>query len=126
MLMSGREELSNVMDIEFTYESSIQDSQEDCILPMESCGRVYTDLIGWEDGWRSAPYYDYERDEPLLRAEMVVRFARNPEISSDELLGLDLAKKSGGSNASWECAVDGKRVRNFLVNCAEPANERRR
>jgi hypothetical protein len=87
---------------------------------------VYTDLIGWEDGWRSAPYYDYERDEPLLRAEMVVRFARNPEISSDELLGLDLAKKSGGSNASWECAVDGKRVRNFLVNCAEPANERRR
>ena len=35
-------------------------------------------------------------------------------------------QKNGGSNASWECAVDGKRVRNFLVNCAEPANGRRR
>jgi hypothetical protein len=69
---------------------------------------------------------DYERDEPLLRAEMVIRFARNPEISSDELLGLDLAKKNGGSNASWEYTVDGKRVRNFLVNCPEPANGRRR
>ncbi len=38
---------------------------------------------------------DYERDRLRLHAEMVVRFAQALEISADELLGLNGAKKNG-------------------------------
>jgi len=38
---------------------------------------------------------DYERDRLRLHAEMVVRFAQALEVSADELLGLNGAKKNG-------------------------------
>lgn len=37
---------------------------------------------------------DYERDRLRLHAEMVVRFAQALEVSADELLGLNGAKKN--------------------------------
>lgn len=38
---------------------------------------------------------DYELDKLRLHAEMVIRFAQALEVSSDELLGLNGAKKNG-------------------------------
>lgn len=38
---------------------------------------------------------DYERDKLRLHAEMVIRFAQALEVATDELLGLNGAKKNG-------------------------------
>jgi transcriptional regulator with XRE-family HTH domain len=38
---------------------------------------------------------DYERDKLRLHSEMVIRFAQALEVSGDELLGLNGAKKNG-------------------------------
>lgn len=38
---------------------------------------------------------DYERDKLRLHAEMAVRFAQALEVSTDELLGLNSARKNG-------------------------------
>ena len=38
---------------------------------------------------------DYERDRLRLHAEMVIRFAKALEVSTDELLGLNGQKKNG-------------------------------
>jgi transcriptional regulator with XRE-family HTH domain len=38
---------------------------------------------------------DYERDKLSLHAEMVVRFAQALEVTTDELLGIRVAKENG-------------------------------
>ena len=40
---------------------------------------------------------DYERDKLRLHPEMVIRFAQALEVTTDELLGLNGAKKNGDS-----------------------------